>query len=666
MGNVGIGITSPGYKLDVAGTLKAGIPIVGSAGTGTGTVTCESSTSVTGSGTIFTTELAAGSIITAMGESFIVDFITNDIQLILTTPCGMWDNDSFDYQSSDYDSHSSLVFSDSLLISGNIGDTPTSGSGTRLMWISAKGAFRVGRIIDHSDYWDDANIGIYSFAYGQDTKASAQYSFAGGYRNIASGYESFVAGRDNTASGSDSGVFGSSNTASGSGSFVGGGYGVTASGLQSAAFNRQTTSGGTWSAAFGQGTTTNYLSFSLGRYNVGGGTADIWVATDPLFEIGIGTGTTAKDNALTVLKNGNVGIGTTNPAQKLDVVGLAGDTAVVSISTTSGNTCTFSTTTGSFSCASDIRLKNDIVEILGTDALSKLTEINPVTFHYNWQDENDSLVSGFIAQDFEKVFPEMVSTNSTTGYKSLSYAPLVPYLVQAIQELDIKISNLEKGTIASPTETINDYGEYASLFFSDILVKVENGIAYMKNLVLDTLTVGNPSKPTGITIYDKNGQAGCLEVEDVNTGIVNLKLGTCDSQISSSATTTTDSDGSSQSNGDIVAPVITLNGDSPINLVLGDIYDEEGATALDDIDGIVAVTISGGVDVSIDGTYVITYSTIDTAGNSATTTRMVIVGTGVTPVDSPLPEETQVDPTSVDISSTEELPSDETPVDTVS
>ena len=63
----------------------------------------------------------------------------------------------------------------------------------------------------------------------------------------------------------------------------------------------------------------SYISTALGRYNVGGGNATSWVSTEPLFEIGIGTSDLNRNNAMTVLKNGNVGIGTTAPTSKLHV-----------------------------------------------------------------------------------------------------------------------------------------------------------------------------------------------------------------------------------------------------------------------------------------------------------------------------------------------------------
>ena len=84
---------------------------------------------------------------------------------------------------------------------------------------------------------------------------------------------------------------------------------------------------------------------------------------------------------------------------------------------------------------------------------------------------------------------------------------------------------------------------------------------------------------------------------------------------------------------DLVAPVITLNGDSVINLSIGDTYTEPGATALDGRDGTVNVEISGTVDTATEGQYTITYTAKDSANNTATTTRTI----NVLPVDAIAP-----------------------------
>ncbi len=76
---------------------------------------------------------------------------------------------------------------------------------------------------------------------------------------------------------------------------------------------------------------------------------------------------------------------------------------------------------------------------------------------------------------------------------------------------------------------------------------------------------------------------------------------------------------------DKVAPVIILNGENNITLTVGDRYVEQNATAVDDVDGNVSIRISGTVDTSTVGTYVITYSAKDNSGNSASKMRTVNV-----------------------------------------
>lgn len=78
-------------------------------------------------------------------------------------------------------------------------------------------------------------------------------------------------------------------------------------------------------------------------------------------------------------------------------------------------------------------------------------------------------------------------------------------------------------------------------------------------------------------------------------------------------------------NKDTEPPVITLKGDSNITLYVGDSYIEEGATAKDDVDGNVSVSIKGNVDTNKEGNYTIEYEARDKAGNIATKIRTVRV-----------------------------------------
>lgn len=91
---------------------------------------------------------------------------------------------------------------------------------------------------------------------------------------------------------------------------------------------------------------------------------------------------------------------------------------------------------------------------------------------------------------------------------------------------------------------------------------------------------------------------------------------------------------------DTVKPVITLKGQEIVTLKLKEAYKEAGATAKDDVDGDITAKIKTEIkqgdkivekiDTSKVGTYIITYTVTDTAGNIGTKTRTVKVIDGNT------------------------------------
>ena len=81
---------------------------------------------------------------------------------------------------------------------------------------------------------------------------------------------------------------------------------------------------------------------------------------------------------------------------------------------------------------------------------------------------------------------------------------------------------------------------------------------------------------------------------------------------------------------DLTPPVITLNGEAEITLSNGAAYVEEEATATDNIDPEVTVTISGDV-LTAAGTYTVTYTATDKAENTTTETRTVTVAADIAP-----------------------------------
>lgn len=98
------------------------------------------------------------------------------------------------------------------------------------------------------------------------------------------------------------------------------GYSTEASAEKAVAFGDGTTASGSHSAAFGYSTTAQpYSSFVIGKHNEISGTKTSWITTEPLFVIGNGADASNLNNAVTVLKNGNVGIGVSAPSEKLHI-----------------------------------------------------------------------------------------------------------------------------------------------------------------------------------------------------------------------------------------------------------------------------------------------------------------------------------------------------------
>ena len=84
---------------------------------------------------------------------------------------------------------------------------------------------------------------------------------------------------------------------------------------------------------------------------------------------------------------------------------------------------------------------------------------------------------------------------------------------------------------------------------------------------------------------------------------------------------------SSDESSDSSTPVITLLGEANVSALQNSNYIDAGAIASDDVDGDLTSSIvtSGDVDTSIIGSYTITYSVSNSAGNSDTISRLVTV-----------------------------------------
>ncbi len=124
-------------------------------------------------------------------------------------------------------------------------------------------------------------IDTVQIAAGDRNLVSGQAGTAFGYQNAATGLRAFASGWQDTAIGNNSAVFGTGNTAGSFNEFTLGMYG------------------------------SNYAPVSTSVYD----------ATDRILNVGNGASAAARADAFTILKGGNVGIGTANPTALLDVNG---------------------------------------------------------------------------------------------------------------------------------------------------------------------------------------------------------------------------------------------------------------------------------------------------------------------------------------------------------
>ncbi|MCE6987769.1 tail fiber domain-containing protein [Dyadobacter sp. CY323] len=284
-----------------------------------------------------------------------------------------------------------------------------------MIWYPRKGAFRAGYVGAGED-WDESAMGYQSVAFGVNTRAKGDISSAFGIDTKAVGAASFAAGYNTVAKGEGSFVVGLNNDI------------------------------------------TDIPNTGQMR----------------IFQIGAGSVIdNIRANAMTVLGNGNVGIGknVVEPKYILDIgarprirhnpASPNGTTAGIFFDDSNGSPEGFvgmktNTEIGFYHTdkwtfwidnqgsahvingvltTSDRRLKRNFASL--SNSLPKLTDLNG--YHYFWKDStlDQTLQTGLIAQEVETHFPELVKTDDK-GFKSVNYTGLIPHLIESVKELDKK------------------------------------------------------------------------------------------------------------------------------------------------------------------------------------------------------------------------------------
>ena len=198
-------------------------------------------------------------------------------------------------------------------------------------------------------------------------------------------------------------------------------------------------------------------------------------------------GTHSGDEVMRIHNNKNIGIGTPNPGGRLHIVTGGGSSSDIKLGTNQNTTSITALVSGSenhlalksndntrqnllitgdkiginfveggtpsspteelhvlgdilasgtVTQNSDITLKKDVEPL--QDCLNKVTQLLGINFTYK---SNNEKSMGLVAQDVEKVFPELI--RGEEGNKSLNYMGLTGALIEAIKELSTKVAALE-------------------------------------------------------------------------------------------------------------------------------------------------------------------------------------------------------------------------------
>ena len=240
---------------------------------------------------------------------------------------------------------------------------------------------------------------------GSNSSAIGGYTTASGYASTAMGWYTTVSANYSTAMGRGTIASGNHSTAMGRGTIASANY--------STAIGRYTTASGDYSTAMGRYTTaSDYGSLVIGQYNSSGSSvtsnATSFDTANTAFVIGNGADTDNKADAFKVMFNGKTTVG-----DDLEVK-------------------------GSVLVSSDARLKANIVSLGAT--LAKLLLIDGKS--YTMKKDGKQKI-GVLAQDIQKVFPELVSTDDR-DMLAVNYQGLVPVLINALKEQDAKMKKQEK------------------------------------------------------------------------------------------------------------------------------------------------------------------------------------------------------------------------------
>ncbi len=284
---------------------------------------------------------------------------------------------------------------------------------------------------------------------------------------------------------------------------------------------RITNLGGAWfNGNVGMGTTTPW-----GRLSVG--TVD-YASSSPAFVIA-SSSTGVATTTQFIVAGGRVGVASTTPWRTFSVNGSVAFNGLSS--TVTGNAVCITTSkeivdSATSACTpSAARFKENIETLPEGFALDTLSQLRVVSFDYKdgfYSPEDRRQSYGLIAEEVEEIDENLVDYGYDGRPASLKFEKILGLTVQAVQELQ---DNLR--LTGGPDGAIGELAMQSILAGFKILgLDIQKGIVLVKNMVVETLTIGSSEKPAGFTLFDeKTGKPFCVKI---SAGKLKNVPGTCE------------------------------------------------------------------------------------------------------------------------------------------
>jgi hypothetical protein len=341
------------------------------------------------------------------------------------------------------------------------------------------------------------------------------------------------------------------------------------------------------------------------------------------------TNLSTSTTGLTVNTKGALGIGTTHPIAMLHVASTATGT-LARFENTDGY-CDIDPTTKALVCTTDdsirtnayligststVATSSDITATIASSSLERLSQLHVVTYNLPGDTSATTTHAGLVLSDIQTLFPELVKVD-TNGKSTFALTQLIPYIIESIKSLADKVSTLALEVSGMKTKVVTN----------EICVGTEVSKTCINKEKLDQILLLQSSSSASASIGGNNGTSTQSNIATSTQSGNGTTTPPVDTATSTSPTNSTTTVVIATTTPDTIPPVITINGSDPetITQSTSTPYVDAGATAVDNVDGVVNVVTTGTVDRTTIGTYTITYTATDSSNNVAVTTRAVIV-----------------------------------------